>query len=258
MGKNKIIFAYIKMNNIKVLILGYYGQGDAGDEAILSCLSKKIKENFNADITVVSGDIEYTKKEHNLHAVRSVFGGNIFSKTLNYINLIDKIRNYDIFVLGGGGVPDKPAAGVGPVAQPKGTPIKKQKLGRSFVIRVPVPCRLADWRPRPSPARLVGPDSTSCRHSRSHRSRHRECARQARRCSALPPATSPPRRSRSPRCRRSRLPNSGGCSAPYPPCPRARRLSAPRHPRSSATGTRHRRYPAPKSRQAGSGWRSAG
>ena len=92
------------MNNIKVLILGYYGQGDAGDEAILSCLSKKIKENFNADITVVSGDIEYTKKEHNLHAVRSVFGGNIFSKTLNYINLIDKIRNYDIFVLGGGGL----------------------------------------------------------------------------------------------------------------------------------------------------------
>lgn len=92
------------MNNIKVLILGYYGQGDAGDEAILSCLSKKIKENFNADITVVSGDVEYTKKEHNLHAVRSVFGGNIFSKTLNYINLIDKIRNYDVFVLGGGGL----------------------------------------------------------------------------------------------------------------------------------------------------------
>ena len=54
----------------KILISGYYGFGNAGDEALLSSMLEALREiEPDADITVISGNPEETKKTHGVKAV---------------------------------------------------------------------------------------------------------------------------------------------------------------------------------------------
>lgn len=47
----------------KILLSGYYGYNNAGDEAILKSIIANIKKiDKNADITVLSDNIEFTKE----------------------------------------------------------------------------------------------------------------------------------------------------------------------------------------------------
>ena len=53
------------MNNI--VISGYYGSKNAGDEAMLSAMLEVFSElNPKLHITVISSDPEYTRKRHSI------------------------------------------------------------------------------------------------------------------------------------------------------------------------------------------------
>lgn len=75
----------------KVLISGYYGFKNFGDEAILSVLVTHLKE-VGADITVLSSDTDYTAKKYSVNSVRS----------FDMVNVLKEIQNTDVLISGGG------------------------------------------------------------------------------------------------------------------------------------------------------------
>jgi polysaccharide pyruvyl transferase CsaB len=66
--QNFLIFSFSNFLIMKVLISGYYGYGNLGDEALLSGLITGLKK-YGHEVTVLSGNPEYTKKLHNVNAV---------------------------------------------------------------------------------------------------------------------------------------------------------------------------------------------
>lgn len=79
------------MSNI--VISGYYGFGNAGDEAMLCAIIDAIrKEEADAHITVISGNPTETSKKHNIHA-----GGNHFSA----FGILKAISNSVLVISGG-------------------------------------------------------------------------------------------------------------------------------------------------------------
>lgn len=79
----------------KIIISGYYGESNLGDEAILAVLLDWLRRHLeSAEITVVSLNPELTRQEHKVNAI-------------GYDNLyeIDElVRNADLVINGGGGV----------------------------------------------------------------------------------------------------------------------------------------------------------
>ena len=75
----------------KVVISGYYGCDNFGDETILKVLVDKLKEE-NADITVLSLNPEKTKA---LHKVKTV-------KSFDLLRVITTIMKSDVLISGGG------------------------------------------------------------------------------------------------------------------------------------------------------------
>ncbi len=53
---------------MRVLLSGYYGYGNLGDEALLSGIISGLKK-YGHDVTVLSGNPDYTKQLHNVNAV---------------------------------------------------------------------------------------------------------------------------------------------------------------------------------------------
>ena len=79
------------MSNI--VISGYYGFGNAGDEAMLCAIIDAIrKEEADAHITVISGNPTETSKKHNIHAVG----------TFSAFGILKAISNSDLVISGGG------------------------------------------------------------------------------------------------------------------------------------------------------------
>ena len=77
----------------KVVISGYYGFNNIGDESILTAIISNIKDNIeDIDITVLSKDPELTYKNHEVDAInrRDIFG------------IIKEIKNCDLLISGGG------------------------------------------------------------------------------------------------------------------------------------------------------------
>ena len=55
---------------MKVLISGYYGFYNIGDEAILKSIIEALRnEDPNIDIVVLSNDVEYTKNTYKVNAI---------------------------------------------------------------------------------------------------------------------------------------------------------------------------------------------
>ena len=75
----------------KAVISGYYGFKNFGDETILSVLVKHLKEK-DIDITVFSGNPEYTSKEYNVNSVKS----------FDFKSVVSEIKNSDFLISGGG------------------------------------------------------------------------------------------------------------------------------------------------------------
>lgn len=79
----------------KVVISGYYGFGNTGDEAILSAMIKALKTYImNVEITVISKD---SAKTSSLHNVKSVQRNKPF-------DIFRAILKCDLFISGGGGL----------------------------------------------------------------------------------------------------------------------------------------------------------
>jgi len=79
-------------NKPKILISGYYGFNNFGDEAVLSVLINSLKDSGLEDITVFSKNPESTKKAYN---VESCYSFNLFGLVLN-------ILKTDVLISGGG------------------------------------------------------------------------------------------------------------------------------------------------------------
>lgn len=80
---------------MKLLLAGYYGCGNLGDEAILEALIAGIRKHYiNADITVLSGNPHDTVE---CYRVKSV-------NRLSFFKVLSSIRANDVLILGGGGL----------------------------------------------------------------------------------------------------------------------------------------------------------
>lgn len=91
----------------EVVIAGWYGNKNTGDEAILSATIADLRiEIPNLHITVVSDDPEYTRKLHKVDAISPPKCTNNIrkmdlKKDLQFTRLV---HNADLFILGGGGL----------------------------------------------------------------------------------------------------------------------------------------------------------
>ncbi len=94
--------------NKKIVISGWYGFGNIGDEAILQAMIDTFEKEYpKCNITVLSYNPEYTKRVQRVDAVYQIPIGkksllkNIIS--LRWIATLKAIKNCDIFIMGGGG-----------------------------------------------------------------------------------------------------------------------------------------------------------
>jgi polysaccharide pyruvyl transferase CsaB len=79
----------------RVFIAGYYGFGNAGDEAILSGMVADLRQVIDdVELCVVSADPKATQKLHNVHTL----------KQSDVKSLIEAVRESDLVILGGGGL----------------------------------------------------------------------------------------------------------------------------------------------------------
>ncbi|WP_036729250.1 polysaccharide pyruvyl transferase CsaB [Peptoniphilus mikwangii] len=76
----------------KILVSGYYGYNNIGDEAILKGLVDGISLHSDAEIVVLSKNPDWTEKKYN---VKSVNRSNLFE-------IISAVRNCDMVLSGGG------------------------------------------------------------------------------------------------------------------------------------------------------------
>jgi len=80
---------------MKLLLAGYYGSGNLGDEAILQALLSQLRKKYpDAVITVLSQDAEGTSNAYNVASIRKY----------SLFQILISIRNCDAFILGGGGL----------------------------------------------------------------------------------------------------------------------------------------------------------
>jgi polysaccharide pyruvyl transferase WcaK-like protein len=98
-----------KREKTKVLISGWYGHGNIGDELILKSMINVFKRKiYNVEIRILSDNPIYTKCTHNIVStyqlplkfkgyIRMLLNGQTPFKTIKFI------KNTDIFVMGGGG-----------------------------------------------------------------------------------------------------------------------------------------------------------
>lgn len=79
----------------KVVISGYYGFGNIGDEAILNSIVDSIRaEKPNTEFVVLSSDTSYTKSMLGVRAINR----------LNVPGIIFELMSTDLFISGGGGL----------------------------------------------------------------------------------------------------------------------------------------------------------
>jgi polysaccharide pyruvyl transferase CsaB len=82
----------------RVMIAGYYGAKNTGDEAILTGMIHSLQGQGIQDITVLSRDPEETQK---FHGVKSIYIGRRFD---GLQEIRQQMRRTDLFLLGGGGL----------------------------------------------------------------------------------------------------------------------------------------------------------
>ena len=90
------------MKKMKVLLCGYYGGGNFGDEALLAAIAKCLKiADSRVQITALSGDVDYTTKRHHINAIAwPHFGNARLFRLIPYLN--SAIKKQDIVIIGGG------------------------------------------------------------------------------------------------------------------------------------------------------------
>lgn len=78
---------------MKIVVSGYYGSKNGGDEAMLAAMLQVLREEISdLSVTVISLNPEYTKRRHNVDAV----------PWLDIWTIIKRIRAADLLISGGG------------------------------------------------------------------------------------------------------------------------------------------------------------
>jgi len=99
--------------NIKIGILGYYGVGNLGDEAILQSILNGLSSISNQISPVVfSSKPDETSSTHSVKAVPSILPGNFIQNIVrrlgrnraDYTKVIDELKSLDLLLVGGGGL----------------------------------------------------------------------------------------------------------------------------------------------------------
>lgn len=96
------------MDKKNVLVIGWYGEGNIGDEAILQSIKDDLEKTFDANVRALSTRVEYTKRMQGVEAV-SHMPLSMKSFVLNILNFkkfkpaINAIKESDVILLGGGG-----------------------------------------------------------------------------------------------------------------------------------------------------------
>lgn len=98
----------MEKNKTKIVISGWYGPGNIGDEAILQALIEEFKNKYKyVDITVLSFNPKYNKKIHQINTVYQIPSSIkrwIWSIiTLNFFKTFKALKKCDVFIMGGGG-----------------------------------------------------------------------------------------------------------------------------------------------------------
>jgi polysaccharide pyruvyl transferase CsaB len=104
----------------RILVSGYYGFGNAGDEAILDALAAGLPQHR---LTVLSGDPASTRAEHGLQAIPR--------QSLRHV--VHAIRDADLVVSGGGSLLQD-ATGPRSVPYYLGVLWLARRMGRPFVV----------------------------------------------------------------------------------------------------------------------------
>jgi polysaccharide pyruvyl transferase CsaB len=81
----------------KVGISGSYGGLNLGDEAILCCIVKELRNSLSVDIKVFSRDPQHTLANHTVEKA-------IGARSMSRDEIIPEISDLDLFILGGGGI----------------------------------------------------------------------------------------------------------------------------------------------------------
>ncbi len=79
---------------MKLLLIGYYGYENIGDEVLLSAILSSLKKQENISCKVLTYNSKKTKEFHNIEVV---------SRSKN-LHLLQEIKNADIVVVGGGSI----------------------------------------------------------------------------------------------------------------------------------------------------------
>lgn len=81
------------MKKYRVVISGYYGFQNAGDEAMLTAILESLYEQLpDLEITVISGNPKETREKHGVHAV----------SRLNFPHIMTVLQRCDMLISGGG------------------------------------------------------------------------------------------------------------------------------------------------------------
>ncbi|ENQ3078301.1 polysaccharide pyruvyl transferase family protein [Bacillus cereus] len=95
----------------KIVISGWYGEQNLGDEVILEAMLQSIGENIeDLDFSVLSFNPEYTKANQKVHAVKhfpytikSLIGRIGKGKILSILEAYKVVKDADVILIGGGG-----------------------------------------------------------------------------------------------------------------------------------------------------------
>lgn len=89
----------------KILICGFYGAGNLGDELILYAVIKNIREKIpDTSINVMSFDPEQTKNIHGIDAVEAIGDYRFGIAPLRSKKNWEELRKADLILMGGGGL----------------------------------------------------------------------------------------------------------------------------------------------------------
>lgn len=77
----------------KIVISGYYGFANAGDEAMLTAIIKSLRsKESNVQLTVISGNPEFTASKYRVNSIHR----------FNFLSIISALKESDLLLSGGG------------------------------------------------------------------------------------------------------------------------------------------------------------
>ena len=89
---------------MRLLLVGYYGGINYGDEALAQVIAEKAKEIYpDVEIISLTLDEQYTRRIHNLYGI-PYDGLNTLKNWQSFKRLLKAIEGSDIVIIGGGGV----------------------------------------------------------------------------------------------------------------------------------------------------------